>query len=259
MKPAELRRSVKMFLRDRGIEVSRTKVKGQENLLGYVEDDFRQLYQKYAPYTMVSWSGLYGAYRAVNHIIDHDIKGDLAECGVWKGGCSAFMMELLKRRDQHKVRKFYLYDTFEGMTAPTGKDVHFSGAQFAQKQFKAKQKADEKWSYSPLEEVKTIIAKAGYPESQTKFIKGDVRETLEETKPKTLALLRLDTDWYDSTKAEMQHLYPRLQSGGVLICDDYGAWKGSYEAIHDYFKETGQPTPLLQVDTSYGGATAIKP
>ena len=70
-----------------------------------------------------------------------------------------------------------------------------------------------------------------------KFIEGEVEKTLlyEENLPKKISILRLDTDFYSSTKKELEILYPRLVSGGVCIIDDYGYWKGARQAVDEYF------------------------
>ena len=244
-------------MRSLGLEVTQLRPRGQENFPGYVEDEFRQLYAKYHTTSMVPWSGLYAAYKAARYVIDANISGDIVECGVWKGGCSALMMETFKAAGQED-RIFHLYDTFEGMSEPTAVDVHFSGAQNALKQYKEKEKRGKKWSHGPLEEAKATIERSGYPQENIKIIQGDVIKTLPQNVPQSIALLRLDTDWYESTKAEMDHLYPVLQNGGVFLCDDYGAWKGSYDAVHEYFEEHAIKM-LLNIDTSYGGATGVKP
>ena len=257
MNKAKLKRGLKLFGRSLGVEVSFVRGRGKEQLPGYIEDEFKELYAKYCDVTMVPWSGLYSVYRAVDYVSKKGIPGDIVECGVWKGGCTAFMMEMLKNRGEEE-RTVWLYDTFEGMTEPTEKDGHFAGAQYAPDQYKKKQERGEKWSYGPLEVVKETISQSQYPEEKIRIVQGDVLQTLDETVPDSIALLRLDTDWYESTKKEMDVLFPKLIKDGVFLCDDYGAWKGSYDAVHEYFNEHNVDM-FLQVDAFYGGACGIKP
>jgi hypothetical protein len=253
-----IRYKINTGLRKVGIELRRAEDRANVNFPGYVEQEFRDLYAKYYNYTMVPWHGLYTTYKAAHHVIKAGISGDIVECGVWKGGCTAIMMEVFKNAGQGG-RQFWLYDTFEGMTTPSDSDVHFAGNKNAVKLFSDKKKKGEKWSFSPLEECKQTIKLSDYPSENIKFIKGDVLETLPNEKPQSIALLRLDTDWYESTLAEMEHLYPLIRKGGVFISDDYGAWKGSYDAIHEYLKLNNINNLFMHIDTSYGGVSAIKP
>ncbi len=88
----------------------------------------------------------------------------------------------------------------------------------------------------------------GYPENRVHFVKGPVENTIPEHAPKGIALLRLDTDFYSSSKHELVHLFPRLASGGVLLLDDYGHWEGQRIAMDEYLAETGIPILLNRLD-----------
>ncbi len=116
---------------------------------------------------------------------------------------------------------------------------------------------DNVWCYSPIDEVKTNLAKSGYNMGNIHFVKGKVEDTIPHSEIKDIALLRLDTDWYESTKHELIHLYDRLVSGGVLIIDDYGHWSGSRKAVDEFFAERGLSIFLHRID--YTGRMAIKP
>lgn len=89
------------------------------------------------------------------------------------------------------------------------------------------------------------------------FVIGPVEETLITKVPERIALLRLDTDWYESTRAELEYLYPRLVVGGVLIVDDYGHWKGARKAVDEYFAALGNDAPLLN-RLDYTGRMAVR-
>jgi hypothetical protein len=102
------------------------------------------------------------------------------------------------------------------------------------------------------------MMKTGYPVEKMHFVQGAVEKTLREHElPPSIAVLRLDTDWYESTKVEMEVLYPRLARGGVLMIDDYGHYAGSRRAVDEYFSEAGI-VPLLQ-PIDYTGRIFVKP
>ncbi len=104
--------------------------------------------------------------------------------------------------------------------------------------------------------VRETIDSAGYPSERVHFVRGQVEDTVPEQAPERIALLRLDTDWYESTRHELLHLYPRLASGGVLIVDDYGHWDGCRRAVDEYFSTEAEPVLLSRID--YTGRLAVK-
>ena len=148
-------------------------------------------------------------------------------------------------------RHLYLFDTFEGMTKPTDKDIDYTGAA-ASILLKNSVKSDESsfWCYAPLESVEKNLQKTGYDNEKIHFIKGKVEETIPDKAPKTISLLRLDTDWYESTRHELIHLFPRLSTGGVIIIDDYGFWKGSRLATDEYIRQNNVNILLNRIDES---------
>ena len=146
-------------------------------------------------------------------------------------------------------RNIYLYDTFEGMSEPKAedKDLHGNPASTLLNSFD-KNEAGSIWCYSNLEEVKTNLEKTAYPAQKVNYIEGKVEDTIPATMPAKIALLRLDTDWYDSTYHELVHLYPLLCSGGILIIDDYGHWQGARKAVDTYFREINLSPLLHRID-----------
>lgn len=200
---------------------------------------FMDLFEQVKPYTMTSVEALYALYTAVNYVLDRNIKGDIVECGVWRGGSSLLAALILKMRGISD-RKLYLYDTFQGMTPPTEFDVYKRGDTGAE--MMEQYSDDIGWCYALLEDVKAAFSEHNF-EFEINFIEGDVVETLKEIKPETISVLRLDTDWYESTAAELEQLYPNLSKGGVLIIDDYASWEGSRKATNDYFQKV--PKPML--------------
>ena len=204
---------------------------------------FMDLFEQVTPYTMTSKEALFALYTAMNYVLDREIPGDIVECGVWRGG-SALLAALIMKVRKVNDRKLYLYDTFQGMPTPTEFDVDKYGRTGFEM---IEQYGDDiGWCYASLEDVQKAFSVHSF-DFEIQFVQGDVLETLETTKPETISVLRLDTDWYESTAAEFQHLYPRLSTGGVLIVDDYGCWAGSRKATDDYFREMPEPM-LIRID-----------
>jgi len=193
------------------------------------------------PYTMTSKERIISLIRAINYISKTKVKGDIVECGVWKGGSMmAAAMTLSKLKD---TRRLWLYDTFEGMTMPDRNDVS-SYNNSALKEWD-KNKA---WCYSSLDEVRKNISMTLYPKQFIKFVQGKVEDTIPTNVPEEISILRLDTDWYKSTKHELQHLFPRITKGGIIIIDDYGYWKGAKKAVDEYIKKNNINIFLSRID-----------
>ena len=200
------------------------------------------------PYTMTSDERLFALIEAVRFITRSKVPGAIVECGVWRGGSMmAAARTLLSLGDTS--RELYLFDTFAGMTDPGAEDVTVTG-EAAGDYFR------ENWCYSPLEAVREAVLGVGYDGQKIHFVRGDVEDTIPDQAPEEIALLRLDTDWYASTRHEMVHLFPRLASGGVLIVDDYGHWQGARQAVDEYLAE--RDTPLLLARIDYSGRIALK-
>lgn len=207
------------------------------------------------PFTLTGSERIAALCNAITYISQHQIEGDIVECGVWKGGSMmAAAMTLLANNSSE--RTLWLFDTFEGMSEPDEKDVDLHGNSSAEMLASADKKNSAIWAYSPLQEVKRAMGSVGYDESHIRYIEGKVEDTLPENAPDKIALLRLDTDWYQSTYHELVHLYPRLSIGGVLIIDDYGHWQGARQAVDQYLKEQKEVILLHRVD--YTARIAIK-
>eukprot|EP00541_Cyclophora_tenuis_P006546 CAMPEP_0116564860 /NCGR_PEP_ID=MMETSP0397-20121206/13572_1 /TAXON_ID=216820 /ORGANISM="Cyclophora tenuis, Strain ECT3854" /LENGTH=250 /DNA_ID=CAMNT_0004091559 /DNA_START=221 /DNA_END=973 /DNA_ORIENTATION=- len=200
-------------------------------------------------FTMVSDQHLDLALEAVAKVNSDGIDGDIVECGVWKGGVTMGMIIVNQRYNID--RNFWLFDTFEGLPEP----VDEKNGLKAKKVFEALQSnasSEEitkreitrsiefgKWNYGPLDVVRNNIYYTGYPRDKIRFVKGKVEETLGtvNTTPAKIAILRLDTDWYESTKVELEILYDKLQPGGLLIIDDFCSWEGSQRASNEFFRD----------------------
>lgn len=221
----------------------------------FTENDI-EIIKKVKPFTLTSNERIYALLQATKYVIHNDVPGDIIECGVWRGGSMmAVALALLKEKKSEK--DLYLFDTYEGMSKPTDLDVSFEGKK-ADNQFEENKRNEDSadWCLASLDEVKQNVIKTGYNTEKLHFIKGKVENTLPEYAPKQIALLRLDTDWYESTKHELIHLFPRLVSGGVLILDDYGYWAGAKKAVDEYFSQTKTQILLNRIDQT--GRIAIK-
>jgi O-methyltransferase len=220
----------------------------------------RRIVEQALPLTMTGVPRLLALVDSVRYCVHREIPGAFAECGVWLGGSVAAILLTLKELGSVD-RDIFLYDTFEGMTAPTEHDT----SRFHQPAVEAWREAEQRReriygglfdpSFFNEDAVRAKLLATGYPGERLHFVKGPVEETIPATVPDTLALLRLDTDWYESTRHELHHLYPLLSPGGVLLIDDYGHWEGCRRAVDEYFAE--RPGPLLnRVD--YAGRVGVK-
>jgi hypothetical protein len=214
-----------------------------------------ELCRRVGPYTMTTPARLYALIRAVEYVAARDLPGAVVECGVWRGG-SMMAVALTLLRLGKTDRELYLYDTFSGMTAPTDEDTKKSGERAADLLAEEGEDSDI-WAIASLDEVREAVLSVGYPEERIHFVQGPVEERLPEHAPAEIALLRLDTDWYASTKHELVHLYPRLARGGVLILDDYGYWQGARRAVDEYVAESGLALLLNRIDNT--ARIAVKP
>jgi len=180
---------------------------------------------------------------AINYILKNNIEGVIIECGVYSGDFEyIWVNELIKN---NAIRDIYLYDTFSGLVQPTEYDYTCKDnlSQMNKDEvynYWKKQMIDENtngWCYSALETVKCRLNSTGYPENNLHYIVGDVMETLKDkTKiPEKIAILRLDTDWYESSKYELEQMYDNVVTGGVIIFDDYYYWEGQRKATDDFF------------------------
>ena len=213
--------------------------------------------QKVKGMTATGPGRMVGLMDAVKYVVANGIEGAFIECGVWRGGSSMVAAyTLLELGDTS--RDLFLFDTFEGMSPPTAKDVMFDGtkAEDLLKVSERREDLDNYWCIGSLENVRRNMLSTGYPEAKIHLIKGKVEDTVPQHAPNKIALLRLDTDWYESTKHEMEHLYPRLAPHGVLIIDDYGHWVGAKQAVDEYFGKLKLKPFLSRLD--YTGRLAIK-
>jgi O-methyltransferase len=223
---------------------SKVSIRLEESYPDIIEPEFRAALELCRPASMTSIERLYAVYIATRYAVASGVPGDLVECGVWKGG-SVMMMASTLLGMGVSDRVIHLFDTYEGMTAPSEKDIDHAG------NVMSKVGAENPgWLRAGIEEVRANVARTGYPLARLHFVKGDVLETIPVQAPERIALLRLDTDWYESTRHELEHLFPRLAPRGVLIIDDYGHYRGVRQAVDEYLACQKEKYFLQRVDYS---------
>jgi hypothetical protein len=213
-----------------------------------LESEIRAIIARVWPYTLTSTERLAALCASVDYVVEHDIEGAFVECGLWKGGS---LLAILLRLHQLGVadRQVVGFDTFTGMTEASELDIDYKGDRSARRPAGLPTEPG-----TSREAVAALMATSGYPPALLSLVAGPAEETLPGQAPPAVALLRLDTDWYASTRHELEHLYPRLAVGGVLIIDDYGHFKGARKAVDEYFGD--ERIFLQRVD--YAARLAIK-
>jgi len=197
------------------------------------------------PFTMTSIERIVSAIRAVEYTVANGIPGAVVECGVWRGG-SMMAIALTLLRLGRKDTPLYLFDTFEGMSKPTDVDGEVAATGWRDNQNSRNDL--NTWCYASIEDVRENLASTGYDPKMISFVKGKVEDTLPASAPESISLLRLDTDWYESTRHELIHLFPRLNRSGVIIIDDYGYWEGCRRAVDEYMQANRVQLLLSRID-----------
>jgi hypothetical protein len=218
---------------------------------GEFADIYARVASRGSKFTMAPMERCYALYHAVRYVVEKEIPGDIVECGVWRGG-SAMLAALTLIRLNRADRNIFLYDTYEGMSQPGEKDVDIHGVPYRDLLDKEK-----KILSVGLEEVRDNMWSTGYPREKIRFVQGLVQETIPAVVPQRISLLRLDTDFYESTLHELVHLYPLVAPLGVILIDDYGHFLGAKEATDSYFKENKSRILLNRID--YSCRVGIKP
>ena len=239
-----------------GLQISRIS-SSQMRLPVEATPEDAELIASLRPFTMTSAERLWSLLNAVRYVVNENIPGDFAECGVWRGGSVMAMAKELGRINVTD-RKIWLYDTFTGMTEPTNNDIEAGTGVTASEMLSTTDIGDGNnvWCVAGRADVEANVRSTGYPFENFTFVEGDVAVTLLSAVPDQIALLRLDTDWYESTRIGLEVMYPRLAVGGVCILDDYGHWQGARKAVDEYFEALGHRPYMHPID--YSGRVFIK-
>ena len=198
-------------------------------------------------YTMTNPIRCRRLWDSCKQVLDQNVPGCFVECGVWKGGSSAIMALAIKNVGQE--RHLHLFDSFEGLPEPTEKDgdyaATYSGGRNQGKLATVNQ------CRAGLDAVRhLIIDDIKMPQELAHFHVGWFQNTIPADVGQlgSIALLRLDGDWYDSTKICLEHLYPLLSPGGIVILDDYYCWEGCRKATDEYRQKNNINCLIHQID-----------
>lgn len=227
---------------------------GRRRLPAYMDPEARETIRAVKPRTMTAPRKLYALIVATRYVVDGRIPGSLVECGVWRGGSMQAVARTLLQRGVTD-RDLHLFDTFEGMPPPTERDRRPDGT-LAAALLAVRPRNRSIWAVASLDDVRAGMEETGYPEARVHFHPGLVERTIPSQAPDRIAVLRLDTDWYESTRHELEHLYDRVPSGGVVIFDDYGFWEGARQAIDEFFDR--HPARVLLAPMG-SGRIVVKP
>jgi O-methyltransferase len=178
----------------------------------------------------------------VSSIERERVHGVVVECGVAAGGSAAVLGMALDRRASDRL--LYLFDTFEGLPAPSASDPDYENA--------------VKWTgqcRGTLEDVQALFASLRMRTDRLRFVQGLFQETLPTTPIGPIALAHLDGDWYESTLTCLAAVWPKLSVGGILQLDDYGTWQGCRAATDEFFAERKNAMSMTPLDE---GAVVIR-
>jgi O-methyltransferase len=210
------------------------------------------LFESVRPYTLTSHERVNALRHAVEYVVGAGIEGAIVECGVWRGGSMLAVAKTLLGLGVTD-RDLYLFDTFTTMPPPGEEDVDVLGNHASDLLEDAL--ANPAYDYLPRDQVRQLLLDTGYPAERVHLVPGMVEDTIPEGAPHRIALCRLDTDWYASTKHELEHLVHRITEGGVLIIDDYGHFMGARQAVDEYLEAIGGGVLLNRID--FTGRLAI--
>lgn len=210
--------------------------------------------KKVLPYTIVGRGGLIATHNAVLSTGVHDVCGCLVECGVARGGCAALMLMVaaVHRPYPQGVREAWLFDSFEGLPDPTAED-----GELRRPQGKDRSSWDLAKGYclGTQEEVEDLLFnKFRFKRNKVHLVKGWFQDTLPEYRERVgdIAVLRIDGDWYASTKCCLENLYEQVVDGGYVIIDDY-ALVGCQRAVDEFFAGRSERYPEIMLDGRGGG------
>lgn len=233
-----LKTAIKRFFHFLGLNITKKSTSEDQSYPVEASDSEIKLIENASRYSMTGRLRMWALLNAVKHVTSKDLQGDFVECGVWRGGNLILMAQALEGIG--KSRKIWGFDTFSGMSDPSIYDTYPDGTHvdLELRQTKKDENVGNIHAFASYDLVITNLRNNSVREN-IELVKGPVEETLfsRDNLPDLISILRLDTDWYESTKVELEILYPKLVKGGVLIIDDYGHFSGARKAVDEYFGE----------------------
>lgn len=248
-----LKSSVKKIFHSLGLEISKYQppppaVPPPEEFPADFEQQYIDIIKTVKPYTMTGNERLYQLIYCVKYLVENNISGDFVECGVWRGGSILTMIEALKLLNVND-RKIQLFDTFSSDDIFATKSAITEDEPFQGSLEEIKESAGIDFSVN-LDDVKRVMKETNYPTENVIFNVGRVEDMIPKARIDSIALLRLDTDWYDSTKFQLEELYDKVVPNGVVIFDDYGFWKGHKKAADEFLAKNNIKPLLMRNDWS---------
>jgi O-methyltransferase len=219
-------------------------------LRAYVSIKKLKLFWKVIPYAQQNWASLFNVYDLARLIENNKIQGCFVECGVWRGGCAAVMAIVAKESGSN--RKTWLFDSFEGMPEATSMDVGEKARELAKNRMSGGL-IPVGTSVVSIDEVKTLLFKKLHlDEDNIILVKGWFQYTVPKYKSQIgpISILRVDGDWYDSTKVCLENLYDNVVKDGYIIIDDYGWFPGCKSAVDEFIERRKLKIELKKVDYS---------
>lgn len=206
------------------------------------------------PYTLVGRSGLFVTYDLAAEIEKNDIDGCLVECGVARGGCSALMA--MVAAEYKSNRKTWLFDSFEGLPEASSEDESTMAKSFTERRYNKLYAGSCLGTYDEVN--KLLFSTLRLNKNNVLMVKGWFQDTLPRYKDiiGRISFLRIDADWYESTKCCLENLYDNVIVGGYIVIDDYGL-PGCKQAVDEFLQKKGLDVKFTFDDR--GGAYFVRP
>ena len=182
----------------------------------------RRIYRRYETLTMIPENVYVDNLRLAEVV--QNVAGCVVECGTWRGGMMAGLADVLG-----PSRAYFLFDSFEGL--PPAAEVDGPAAL----SWQANVQGPHYYNNCTASEEEARNAMRASRAREYTLVRGWFKDTIPRFQPPDpIALLRLDGDWYDSTRICLTNLYPYLAPSGVIIVDDYEMWDGCARAVHEW-------------------------
>jgi hypothetical protein len=237
---------------ERRLPPAKQPKRSEHPLLNYDEEvPAREAIALVESHTMLSYQRLVTLWQHVRYLDRAGVEGCLVECGTWKGGAAA-LMALAHRQSGQPHRDLHLFDSFEGLPEPDRAHDGDMAVQYAGARASGTLRSIGKCVGTLDDNRQAVNVIAQYPSARTHFHVGWFQDTLY-TLPasfRAIALLRIDGDWYESTKICLDILFPKVVSGGIVVIDDYGKWSGCRKAVDEFMATLHRPLLLNHIDAA---------